>query len=499
MSSASGVISFRILTGPHMGAEVVLPAGTLLIGSDDSCDIILQDGSVAPRHAEMRIVESENGLSVHLAPLDKAILIHGEAIPAEGCELPALTPCFLGLSCLAWAPSDESGDVWQAVLSAIQETGGGAAPGKSAAPVLGQSEEAAQRIPVTGEEDIFLLTDQVDGNAVGSMPTKGSPENRVRRTLTALVALLCLCGLVFSYAGRSPDPAQLSEQFHEIIANAGFGTLKTMPMGQGVAVFGTVGSDAERAVLLNLARNVHYPVYLDLVVQGDRVAAVRTAFNSRGFFPRVDEVDGRLRVALYMKDGLAEEWAFSSVRDDIPELRDPAVWDTLERVVLYARDVEPVLRDRLKAANLEFVGIRFLSGQVELAGEFDSEQQRRLTETLDAVSTDLGVPVVFSVVPSFARANTDRSRSGVPPSNDRYSGSREKTQDDMLDDPLGGTQVTGVTLSPLKFISLSNGQRIFEGGILPGGYTLETVDVRVLTLRKGGQTLQYPLRGSQDE
>lgn len=59
--------------------------------------------------------------------------------------------------------------------------------------------------------------------------------------------------------------------------------------------------------------------------------------------------------------------------------------------------------------------------------------------------------------------------------------------------------MTGVTLSPMKFISLSNGQRIFEGGLLPGGYTLDGIDVRVLTLRKGGQTLQYPLRGAQDE
>lgn len=45
--SASGLIVFRLFSGPHMGAELVLPAGNQLVGSDDSCDIILQDSSVA--------------------------------------------------------------------------------------------------------------------------------------------------------------------------------------------------------------------------------------------------------------------------------------------------------------------------------------------------------------------------------------------------------------------------------------------------------------------
>ena len=444
--SASGAISFRILTGPHMGAELVLPAGALLIGSDDSCDVILQDSSVAPRQVRLDI--AAEGPSVRVTPLDKTVLAGGEPVPAEGAELPPATPCQLGLSCLAWITPDEDPAVWTRVLAEV-------------------------------------------GARAAARPT----GDRLRRTLTLLGALLCLCGLVFSYAGRSPDPEKRAEQVQELVASSGFGGLRAVPMGQGVAVLGVVGSDAERATLLNLARNVHYPVYLDLVVRGDRVEALRAAFNSRGFFPPVDEEDGRLRAALYVKDGLAEEWAFSSVRDDVPGLRDQAAWDALERVVRHAADVEPVLRRALKEAGLEFVGIRFLNGQVELAGEFDSDQQRRLSETLDAVSAELGVPVTFSVVPSFARADAARGRTSSVPEPEP----RPVAEPESAADPLGGTQVTGVTLSPMKFISLSNGQRIFEGGLLPGGYTLDGIDVRVLTLRKGGQTLQYPLRGAQDE
>ena len=60
----------------------------------------------------------------------------------------------------------------------------------------------------------------------------------------------------------------------------------------------------------------------------------------------------------------------------------------------------------------------------------------------------------------------------------------------------GGFTVVGVTLKPLPFVSLKNGQRIFEGGLLPGGWILESIDVNELKLVRGGQSCMYPLRGN---
>ena len=75
--SASGLIVFRLFSGPHMGAELVLPAGNQLVGSDDSCDIILQDSSVASRHANIVIGFSGDGApSVRVTPLDGEILLN---------------------------------------------------------------------------------------------------------------------------------------------------------------------------------------------------------------------------------------------------------------------------------------------------------------------------------------------------------------------------------------------------------------------------------------
>ena len=76
--SASGLTAFRLFSGPHMGAELVLPAGSQLVGSDDSCDIILQDSSVASRHANIAIGFSGDGVpSVRVTPLDGEVLLNG--------------------------------------------------------------------------------------------------------------------------------------------------------------------------------------------------------------------------------------------------------------------------------------------------------------------------------------------------------------------------------------------------------------------------------------
>ena len=50
----------------------------------------------------------------------------------------------------------------------------------------------------------------------------------------------------------------------------------------------------------------------------------------------------------------------------------------------------------------------------------------------------------------------------------------------------------------MKFATLENGERVFEGGELPGGYVLEHIDVDELTLRKNGTVTPYPLRGDHE-
>ena len=346
--SASGLTAFRLFSGPHMGAELVLPAGSHLVGADDSCDIILQDSSIASRHADIVIsLSGEGPPSVRVTPLDGEVLLDGAPLPPDGADIPERTPFFLGLTCMAWARPDESADAWRQVASSLQER---RSAQERPEPAARQPEE-----PVMDLGDPMIVLDE--GTAVGANDVGKTFWQRLRslppqRLGLSFLILLGLCGLTFSYAGRPPDAKTRVEEIQSIIKEHGFSTLVVSPQGDGVGVQGVLLDDAERADLLRLAQGVQYPVYLDVTLRGDRVDAVASAFASRGFSLSVQEKTGNpddgLNLAGYMKDGLVEEQAFSAVREDVPELQDDAVWSRLDRSIRHADAVEAVVLPLLK-------------------------------------------------------------------------------------------------------------------------------------------------------
>lgn len=54
--------------------------------------------------------------------------------------------------------------------------------------------------------------------------------------------------------------------------------------------------------------------------------------------------------------------------------------------------------------------------------------------------------------------------------------------------------IAGVTLEPLRFISLKDGRKFFEGARLPGGYELTSIGLNRLILYKNGQEVIYELK-----
>ena len=56
--------------------------------------------------------------------------------------------------------------------------------------------------------------------------------------------------------------------------------------------------------------------------------------------------------------------------------------------------------------------------------------------------------------------------------------------------------MTGVSGGKLKFVTLSTGEKVFAGGRLPGGFTLESISHNRLTLSKNGKRINYPLKVS---
>ena len=62
-----GAVILRIFSGLHIGAEIELIEGIYVIGTDDSCDLILNDSTLKGRHAALRVSPEAGKLALTVA------------------------------------------------------------------------------------------------------------------------------------------------------------------------------------------------------------------------------------------------------------------------------------------------------------------------------------------------------------------------------------------------------------------------------------------------
>lgn len=515
--SNAPAVTLYVFSGPHLGARLELGEGTWLLGADDSCDIILNE--LAPRHAVLEIAsrpDAENGVT--LSPLDGSVRLRGEketAPPGPGEQVPRLSPkagraWYLGRTCFAWNLPDAEQEV---ILPEAEDLPAPASPegavegagGKEGAPA--GNEVAAPEQPAAPESDNIL---SASSSPVAAAPVEMPlpPVKKKKNGLRTRVALLfvvavILAGMSVALTPPAPKPEQYPAIVQQYLADAGISGLTVRSRAPGVEVRGTVENDAAMLRLRDMARALHFPVYLEVGVREDVLRAVRSSLGIRGFHPAVsiDEKDGefRLNVSAYMKDALLEEAAFSALESEVRGL--PAG----ERRVVHEKELAPVLDEALNAAGLSSVRVIYLPGRVDFVGDFRPEDARTLLRIRREAGERFGVPLYGeSSVMSASAGMPGAQASGMPgaaaaPSAPAPSGARLAAEKDAEGevDPLGGLRVTGVTMSPMRFVTTADGRRLFEGAVLPGGCTLESIGTKVLMLRRGDRIFTYRLRGSQ--
>ena len=242
-------------------------------------------------------------------------------------------------------------------------------------------------------------------------------------------------------------------------------------------------------------------MYLDVTVRSDAADAVRASFNTLGLYPDVTELPPSAHPGLlvkgYIKNGVLEEQALSEAVRNVPDLQtSPSTGKpklALFRDIRHETDVQILLAPALISAGLETVKTEYLPGRIVLHGAFTPQTRSSLEKTVAAVQERLGVPVRFDIVNDSetlqpAKRDNIYAREEPRRAAPAASAPREAT----------GFSVTSVSMGALKFITLAGGERVFEGGDLPGGYRLESISVDALTLSRNNQTITYPLRGSHE-
>lgn len=527
-------ITLRIFSGVHLGAEIRLPIGSYAIGKDASCDIILQDASLAARHIQLSVTLASHkssqqapealpeqntelleedldnsppiklaDLQVQVTFLDGDVSLYGENLADESI-LEARTPYYIGQTCFAWTEVDAQDYSWNTVRTLMQEQ---IATANTTAPVSGTDilESAEQANDVDNiDNNIDSEGDQVDASLVKEGEEESPSlfkkyKQKYPQILPFLIALLLLLTFSISIEKTVSSIPSNVKLFEEKLAKENFTSLKVFEKENGVTVQGTLQNDQERAKVYSLAQNMQFPVYLDIEIHDDLINALTTVYNIHDFYPRIEIHDesSQIKVSGYLKDELLLHVIDKYVQKNMPTLKNY----TLQYNICYADKLQEILTQHLNDAQLDITDIQYLSGTIVITEDFTEESRALFDSIINDICYELDITLVI-YVDSVNERKIKAIEEQKPYAKTAQSGSgeKEKVFTDSITELIAETNtplkeyafdVTSITLEPIKFIILSTGERVFKGGLLPGGYTLKEVEIDVLTLEKNGLLSSY--------
>lgn len=510
----------RILSGIHAGAQMPLTDGGWVIGRDDSCDIILQDDTLAARHANLAVKEG----SVKAQAMDGRVTDDTGAELTDQDLLPG-TAYRLGAVRFAWGPEDADAAFWEAA-SRVQSTEAAAeTTPEEAAPAEDSKEETAQENAGEGTPDA-----QPEPTAAPDAPEGTADKPPVsRRPLywglgTVGVLVLLAAGLALAVARMNPDGetarkiAAFCEQKHipfnltvwqeklaflkkapkvaddvlanDMLAKAGLTRVQATVGEDGFLVLaGVVADDAERGKLVQIARALPRSAQLDITVETDVTEPLAAAFNAKDFWPRVvlkDRTKDRVTLAVtgYIQDGATEENAFA---DAMKSAFPNGAKIDVERHILHRDALSTIVARALRESGADGVSAEWLPGRIRFLTTMTPERKKKLDAALASIRKKAD-PVRIDVVNQFVTQNSANSKKPVA----------INTAPTKISDPSRPSfRVSGVSGGAIKFVTLSTGNKYFVGGVLPGGFTLQSISYDKLVLTKNGKRIVYPLKVSR--
>ncbi len=536
MTMGSGV-RLRLYSGVHMGAEIALTEGLWVFGRDDSCDIVLADPGLAPRHAVLDVKAN----ALRYENLDGRVESPEGEAPASA-ELKPGRLWRMGPVLFAWAAEGAAESLWEAVdaerakyaagvVAARAQTGGEEKTAQ--APADGEKREAA---PVNEAAASSPGADELASGSAGveraANRAQSANDRSGLKTCAVLLAVLLFAGVAalasdsmrlrteqFLIEKGAPQAAVAIERLWgggltpdekkdraaliaDALVQAGFSGVRLDTRSEigkeGVQddglwrLTGAVTDDRERGRLVRFARSQSVPLAIDVRVESDATDTLAAAFNALGFWPEVTverrghkdgaaaadgtEVQDALVVAGYMRTASVEEKAFADVRAALPGDGSRRAY-RLERRIRHESDLAPRIDEALKGAGLQSMRVEYLPGALQLRAAA-AGASAQFDRAVEVIRTAVDVPLRIERGAAQAEAVLE------PPQKAATA-------------PVSGGpdfRVTAVSGSAMKFVTLSTGEKVFTGGRLPGGYTLEAISAERLVLVKDNKRIVYPLK-----
>lgn len=483
----SQCLSFRFLAGSNLGAVFTLASGEYTLGNTSECDIELDEQGVQ-NVAAIRIDDKQHA-AVRL--ISGRALLNGKELSHEYQPFRAGEILAIGFSAVAYLTA---GQTLESIdLSALGFDGKKTedSPNKTSA----QSAAQSNKTPA-GFKDESRRQDEAQKKPAAPAHFFSLPRALV--TAAGLVLLfLALLSLIAGSVlfGKRAQEREALAAAEAYLEDSGFSKI-TPAFADEVIVFkGEVASDDDFTRFASNLPQLPFAAVLEVRVRDKLLTDLEKTCAVHGATVRAEYLnnkEGSIVLYGYVRDPYVKAQLVGNLRKELKLADLSAHFTDYERLKALIDEYQPA--DFKVPLHLD----RF---KVYYEGELTLEDFESLKKLEKALEGEIHAPIAFeplknrdrSQIELYSFTNRDLNLATTQEKSDNESqGAAEEAQESTQG--FNAQDIVGVTMQPMRFVSMADGSRYFEGSVMPDGSVLREISVHALTLERNGEQFIHELK-----
>ena len=464
-------LEFRFLSGDNIGSVIRLPIGSYTLGNTDSCDILSEEHLKEEVAVEIKITEQLDVLVSAVAGnifIDKKKLTETENLKAGAILLLGMTAVTYRLDDSDWPLITAKDLLIDSSLELAEDK---------------LSDRDNSEINESESSSNEIDTDENNGNISETETIEKKKVTPIKIAVvigTFLVALILLGMLIFGQSLTDSTEKQELLNIRKSLSDNGFTLVKAEYKNEMYVISGLVEDDEALEKLEQILPDSSH----SMLVLVDKISfiaqSVRNAFKPYAIHVTPVFDDGVFRLYGYIRDPYLSNEVTQKVLANLPKSVK------IEPHFIYKDEMRTIL-DKAGSGDYQ-VKYYFKDGEIVYEGRFTREQSVSFLQTKKKSSEMVGVDVHFIDISTLSEGEIELLSMGKNTQNNSGEDELVSVSKDPKDD------ISGVTRDPMKFITMKNGDKIFEGGLLPDGSTLVRIDSKSLLFEKNGVKEEYELK-----
>ena len=464
-------LEFRFLSGDNIGSVIRLPIGSYTLGNTDSCDILSEEHLKEEVAVEIKITEQLDVLVSAVAGnifIDKKKLTETENLKAGAILLLGMTAVTYRLDDSDWPLITAKDLLIDSSLELAEDK---------------LSDRDNSEINESESSSNEIDTDENNGNISETETIEKKKVTPIKIAVvigTFLVALILLGMLIFGQSLTDSTEKQELLNIRKSLSDNGFTLVKAEYKNEMYVISGLVEDDEALEKLEQILPDSSH----SMLVLVDKISfiaqSVRNAFKPYAIHVTPVFDDGVFRLYGYIRDPSLSNEVTQKVLANLPKSVK------IEPHFIYKDEMRTIL-DKAGSGDYQ-VKYYFKDGEIVYEGRFTREQSVSFLQTKKKSSEMVGGDVHFIDISTLSEGEIELLSMGKNTQNNSGADELVSVSKDPKDD------ISGVTMDPMKFVTMKNGDKIFEGGLLPDGSTLVRIDSKSLLFEKNGVKEEYELK-----